>query len=45
MNAHSEEMKSMVDELAALVEGSQNGARGVSHTGVVAPKAVTTRAL
>jgi methyl-accepting chemotaxis protein len=45
MNAQAEQMKGMVYEMVALVGGSQNGAKSVSHTGVVTPKAVTTRTL
>ncbi len=45
MSGQAEQMKVMVDELVALVGGSKNSAQGVSHTGVVAQNAVTTRAI
>jgi len=45
MNAQAEQMKSIVGELVTLVGGSQNGAKGGSHTEVATPKAVTTRAI
>jgi len=45
MNAQAEQMKGYVDDLVLLVGSSKNGVKGVSNTGVVAPKASTTRAL